>query len=94
MGIAIWWLSGSTTYQPELLDYFRNFSCDKYGQVIARSSDTAQFPNGYESVFTQAKELNLRYVEFWQDEFTGTGCCIWEDEIADFNTWAASTFPE
>ena len=94
VGIAIWWLSGSTTYQSELLDYFRDFSCDKYGQVIAPSSDTQQFPNGYEGVFTQAKELNLRYVEFWQDEFTGTGCCIWEDEIADFNTWATSTFPE
>ena len=95
VGIAIWWLSGSTTYQPELLDYFRSFSCDKYGQVIAPSSDTTKFPNGgYAGVFTQAKELNLRYIEFWQDEFTGTGplCCIWEEEIADFNTWAESTF--
>ena len=94
VGIAMWWLSGSTTYQPELLEYFSKSSCDKYGQAIA-ASDSTQFPavGGYAAVFTQAKQLQLRYLEFWEEEFS-TLCCNWETEIADFNTWSAATFPQ
>ena len=94
VGIAIWWLSGRTTYQPELLEYFRTSTCDKYGQVIAPSNDPSQFPavEGYAAVFVQAKELRLRYLEFWEEEFSTF--LEWQDEIADFNTWTAKTFPE
>jgi len=92
VGIAMWWLSGRTTYQPDLIDYFRNVTCDKYGQVIAPSSDPSQFPpEGYGAMFAQAKELRLRYFEPWEQEFT-TLCCQWDIEFAGFNAWATSTF--
>lgn len=93
VGIAIWWLSGNTTYQPELINYLSNSSCDKYAQVIAPSSNTNVFPavQGYGAIFTQAKALNIRYLEVWEQEYTSF-CCQWDDEIADFNAWAAATF--
>lgn len=92
VGIAIWWLSGRTTYQPELLDYFAQSTCDKYGQVIGSSDQPERFPpEGYGAVFTQAKALRLRYMEPWEQEFT-TLCCQWEAAFADFNIWAAANF--
>ncbi|HEY1012543.1 MAG TPA: hypothetical protein VGE07_07545 [Herpetosiphonaceae bacterium] len=91
-GIAIWWLSGRETYQPDLLDYFRGADCDKYGQVIGSSDQPERFPaEGYGALFSQARELGLRYIEPWEQEFT-TLCCQWEAEFAEFNRWATGRF--
>ncbi|MCA0351114.1 MAG: beta-galactosidase [Chloroflexi bacterium] len=92
VGIAIWWLSGRETYQPDLLDYFRQADCDKYGQVIGSSDQSDRFPaEGYAMMFAQARELGLRYIEPWEQEFT-TLCCTWEAEFAAFNAWSVANF--
>ena len=38
VGAAIWWLSGKTTYQTNLLTVIQNFQGDKYAQLIGRSN--------------------------------------------------------
>jgi hypothetical protein len=93
-GAAVWWVSGRTDYQAALLDVVRSFPGEKYGQVIARSDDATRFANGdYATVFAQAKELGLRYLEPWEHDFgTGAGTANgrWDALLRDFNAWADS----
>ncbi|MDZ8118538.1 hypothetical protein [Pontiella agarivorans] len=70
VGIGMWWISGKSTYQPDLLELIEKFPGDLYGQVIGRSDQARRFPDGdYASVFTQAEQLGMRYIEVWNYEF-------------------------
>ncbi|MEN9569219.1 MAG: hypothetical protein RL172_450 [Bacteroidota bacterium] len=86
VGAAMWWISGNTTYQPQLLTVLKNFSGDIYCQVIDRSDNTASFPGGdYAKVFEQARQLRARYIEPWDYEF---GISRWDAVFRDFNAFA------
>ncbi|MBS1703442.1 MAG: hypothetical protein JST12_17395 [Armatimonadetes bacterium] len=90
VGVAMWWLSGRTSYQGDLVKAIKDFPGDKYAQVIARSSDSSQFEDGdFKSVFRQARELGIRYIEPWEVEFKGSS---FDDTFKDFNSWADKTF--
>ncbi|MGQ1891940.1 T9SS type A sorting domain-containing protein [Thermophagus sp. OGC60D27] len=92
VGLAMWWLSGKTSYQSALLDYIRNFAGDKYAQVISRSDKPEKFQdNYYGSVFSQAKDLNIRYIEPWPYEFQHHTC---DSLMEDFNAWADTHFSD
>lgn len=83
VGAAMWWISGNTTYQPNLITVLQNFPGDIYCQVIDRSDNTSSFPNGnYSSVFEQAKQLRARYIEPWDYEF---GISNWNSTFQNFN---------
>jgi hypothetical protein len=69
VGAAMWWISGKDDYQRDLIKVLKDFKGDIYAQVIGRSDQTHRFPNGdYASVFKQARELGIRYVEVWEYE--------------------------
>lgn len=97
VGAAMWWLSGRTDYQPALLEVLAGWQGDLYGQVIARSDESAQFAGGdYASVFAQAKSLRMRYLEAWEYDFgsgSNTANGRWDALLKDFNDWAAGAFP-
>jgi len=88
VGIATWWLSGKTTYQPDLLTAFQGFSGAKFGQLIDESSNASAFLNGdYKTAFTQAESLGIKYVEAWSSDVAlGT----WDTVFADFNAWLST----
>ncbi len=92
VGAALWWLSGSSSYQPELLHVLADFPGDKYAQVISRSDDERYFPDGaLGKVFEQAKQLGVRYIEPWETEFKSNR----QDKLfADFQAWADKRFPQ
>ena len=70
VGIGMWWISGKTTYQPDLIDAIGDFPGDVYGQIIGRSDQNHRFPGGdYAAVFEQARQLGMRYIEPWNYEF-------------------------
>ncbi len=96
VGAAMWWISGKTTYQPNLIQVLKDYSGDIYGQVIGRSDQVDRFRNkDYRTVFSQAKEIGLRYIEPWDYEFrTGTNSAngAWDALFGDFNAWAGATF--
>ncbi|MES2779748.1 MAG: hypothetical protein V4651_07585 [Bacteroidota bacterium] len=86
VGAAMWWISGNTTYQPNLITVLKNFPGDIYCQVIDRSDNTASFPGGdYTKVFEQAKQLKARYIEPWDYEF---GLTNWDTTFHNFNLYA------
>jgi hypothetical protein len=90
VGIGMWWLSGKTDYQPDLVQAIEEFPGDLYGQVIGRSDQTYRFPNGdYGNVFEQAKKLGMRYIEPWNYEFEKNTCNALMDE---FNRYAKEAF--
>lgn len=90
IGVGMWWISGKTTYQAKLIDFIYNFKGDKYAQVIGRSDQPERFKDGlYSSVFTQAKYLNIRYIEPWPYEFQFH---TQDSLIHDFNQWADNNF--
>lgn len=90
VGIGMWWLSGKTDYQPDLLQALEKFPGDLYGQVIGRSDQTYRFPNGaYGNVFSQAKKLGMRYIEPWNYEFEKNTC---NAQMDDFNRYTQETF--
>jgi hypothetical protein len=90
VGVAIWWLSGRTSYQGDLLKVIEKFPGDKYAQVIGRSSDASKFENSdYKTIFSQAKQLGIRYIEPWQIEFRSSK---WDKEFLEFNSWSESQF--
>ena len=97
VGAAMWWLSGRTDYQPELITGLTDFPGDIYGQVIGRSDQTYRFgEEDYATVFSQAQEIGIRYIEPWEYEFkSGTNSADgnWDEVFADFNAWSASAFP-
>lgn len=90
IGLAMWWISGKTSYQPDLLTYIQNFKGDKYAQVIGRSDELDRFKDSiYSNVFTQAKTLGIRYIEPWPYEFQhNTNDSLFQD----FNIWADANF--
>ena len=90
LGLGMWWLSGKTTYQSNLIDFIENFKGDKYAQVIGRSDETYRFQDSlYSTVFSQAKYLGIRYIEPWPYEFQyHTNDSL----MHDFNLWADACF--
>lgn len=96
VGAAMWWISGRTDYQADLIGVLKEWTGDLYGQVIARSDDSSQFADGdYASVFAQAKALRMRYIEPWEYDFgTGSGTANgrWDKLLEDFNKWSATQF--
>ena len=89
-GVAMWWLSGKTSYQSDMLECLANFDGDKYAQVIGRSDQPQRFRDSlYSTVFTQAKELGIRYMEPWPFEFQYHTS---DSLIEDFNEWADEHF--
>jgi hypothetical protein len=90
IGAAIWWLSGKTTYQANLLKVIQNFRGDKYAQIIGKSIDTSRFGNNtISTAFAQAKELGIRYIEPWYYEYQNNTI---NNLMLDFNNWTDSTF--
>ncbi len=90
VGLGMWWISGKTTYQSDLIDYIASFEGDKYAQVIGRSDQPERFKDSsYSSVFEQAKHLKIRYIEPWPYEFQFHTS---DSLIYDFNTWADEHF--
>jgi hypothetical protein len=98
VGAAMWWLSGQTNYQSDLIDVLTAYPGDIYGQVIARSDDSDGFgEGGYAAVFEQAKMIGIRYVEPWEFEFkTGDVSAngLWDSAFYDFNAWADSNYTD
>ncbi len=90
VGLGMWWISGKTTYQTDLIDFIYHFQGDKYAQIIGRSDQPERFKDGlYSSVFTQAKYLNIRYIEPWPFEFQYH---TYDPLMTDFNIWADTYF--
>ena len=90
VGAAMWWLSGKESYQSELLAVLREYPGDLYAQVIGRSDQPDRFLDGdYATVFAQAKELGVRYIEPWERELTYH---THDSLLADFNQWSLNTF--
>jgi hypothetical protein len=86
VGAAMWWISGGSSYQPDLLTVLQNYPGDIYCQVIDRSDNTTSFPAGdYSRVFAQAKTIRARYIEPWNYEFTISS---WNSLFNDFNEYA------
>ena len=90
IGLGMWWISGKTSYQTDLIDFIYNFQGDKYAQVIGRSDQPERFEDSlYANVFIQAKQLNIRYIEPWPYEFQfHTNDSL----LQDFNMWADANF--
>ncbi len=84
VGISMWWISGKTEYQGNLIRLLKDYPGDLYGQVIGRSDQQYRFPNGdYLAVFKQAEELGMCYIEPWNYEFENHTC---DDALKTFNT--------
>lgn len=97
VGAGVWWLSGRTTYQSNLLAVLDSYPGDIYAQVIANSGTPSEFPNGdYAALFIQAKQLFIRYIEPWDYEFTDQASNSanrkYDPQFADFNAWADANF--
>lgn len=89
-GVAMWWISGGTTYQSNLVQALSQYQGDVYGQVIGKSSQTYRYPNNdYSQVFSQAKALCMRYIEPWNYEFENNTL---NDLMTDFNQFAQDSF--
>ncbi len=92
VGAAAWWISGKAKYQAGLIDVLKVYPGDIYGQVIGKSSQDHRFQNNdYAAVFSQAKEIGLRYIEPWEHEFRGfprSAAGEWDGVFRDFNEWA------
>ena len=72
IGAGMWWISGGVKYQPDLVEALKKYPGDIYGQVIGNSSQPYRFGDkteDYRTVFYQAIELNVRYLEVWNFEF-------------------------
>jgi hypothetical protein len=90
VGVAMWWLSGNTDYQSELIDHLRTYEGDIYGQIIGRSDQPERFPNNdFTAVFQQGEDLCIRYIEAWPYEFENH---TYDAEFTDYNTFTDSVF--
>ncbi|TWT51902.1 hypothetical protein CA85_51650 [Allorhodopirellula solitaria] len=90
VGIGMWWISGKTTYQGDLIAILKEYPGDLYGQVIGRSDQQRRFENNdYSTVFAQAKELGMRYIEPWNYEFENHTC---DEALQEFNASAYSMY--
>lgn len=91
VGLGMWWISGKTSYQPELVEMLKKYDGDLYGQVIGRSDQTDRFEKGdYATVFSQARELGMRYIEPWNYEFEKH---THDDLMEAFNRYCDETYP-
>jgi hypothetical protein len=92
VGIGMWWISGKTDYQADLIRAIEKFSGDVYGQVIGRSDQNHRFPGGeYAAVFEQAKQLGMRYIEPWNYEFENH---THDDLLEAFNRYCEKQYSE
>lgn len=105
VGIAMWWISGKdkkvidangaidrakSDYQIELVDLIKNYTGDVYGQIIDSSVTPSSFKNNdYSTVFSQAKDLCMRYIEPWNYEFEESTN---NNLMTDFNKFANDNF--
>jgi len=90
VGAAIWWISGKTTYQPNLVNALFDFPGDIYAQAIGRSNQTSRFENNdYTTIFEQAQTLGVRYIELWEYEFVNN---TFPQEFESFNAYANANF--
>lgn len=90
VGLGMWWISGKITYQADMIDFIANYRGDKYAQVIGRSDQLNRFKDSiYSTVFTQAKQLGIRYIEPWPYEFQHH---THDSLMHDFNNWALANF--
>lgn len=90
VGLGMWWISGKTSYQPNLVQFIQEFPGDKYAQIIGRSDQTYRFQDSvYSSVFDQAKLLGIRYIEPWPYEFQHH---THDSLVQNFNHWADANF--
>jgi hypothetical protein len=90
VGAGMWWISGKTSYQNALIQVLKDFPGDIYGQVIGRSDQPERFgDSSYATVFSQAKEIGMRYIEPWNYEYQNHTI---DSLLADFNHWSDSVF--
>jgi len=88
IGVAMWWLSGKTSYQPDLLTAFSTFPGQVYAQLIDQSANTSSFLNNdYTTAYTQAEQLHIRYVEPWDADVSSQK---WVSLFQSFNTYAGA----
>ncbi|MCM2369088.1 hypothetical protein [Aporhodopirellula aestuarii] len=88
VGIGMWWISGKSSYQGNLISLLKNYEGDLYGQVIGRSDQRDRFQNrDYNTVFKQAEELGMRYIEPWNYEFENHTC---DEALQEFNALTRS----
>jgi len=90
VGAAMWWLSGKTSFQNNLVNALTAFPGDIYAQVIGRSDQSDRFENDdYTTVFLQAKTIGIRYVEPWEYEFVND---TFPNEMKDFNDYVDTLY--
>lgn len=90
VGAAVWWISGKTTYQPNLIDALTVFPGDIYAQAIGRSDQTERFENNnYASIFNQAQTIGVRYMELWEYEFVNN---TFPQEFENYNNYTNMIF--
>lgn len=90
VGAAVWWLSGRTDYQKNLLSSLKNYKGDIYAQAIASSKEPTRFLNNdFLTLFSQAKAMKMRYIELWNYEFENQ---TYNSAFSDFNTWSTNTY--
>lgn len=90
VGAAVWWLSGKTSFQTNLVNALTEFPGDIYAQVIGRSNQIDRFENDdYTTIFVQAKLIGIRYIEPWEYEFVNNTFPI---EMKDFNDYVDSLY--
>lgn len=96
VGAAMWWLSGRTDYQANLINVLTAYPGDIYAQVIGRSNQPTRFSEaGYAEVFEQAKAIGIRYIEPWEYEFKNGSFGangLWDSVFQSFNTWADANY--
>lgn len=90
VGAAIWWISGKTTYQANLLEALTIFPGDIYAQAIGRSDQIERFEDDdFTSIFNQAKTIGIRYIELWEYEFVNNTFPL---DFENFNNYSNITF--
>lgn len=90
VGAAMWWISGRTSYQPNLVTALKTFPGDIYAQAIGRSDQTERFENkDYKTMFSQAKSIGIRYIELWEYEFVNN---TFPNDFEEFNNYAKVHF--
>lgn len=90
VGAAMWWISGKTTYQPNLINVLSDFPGDIYAQAIGRSDQIERFKDDdYTSIFSQAQTIGIRYIELWEYEFVNN---TFPTAFENFNNYTHLTF--
>jgi hypothetical protein len=70
------------------LDFLKTFPGNKYAQIIAHSGQPDRFADSaIATAFEQAKELDVRYIEPWYEEYKNRNI---DSLLYDFNCWVDS----